>query len=69
MNITIRNSLLALTVVGALSLAACKTTDDTMDAPTPAAEPASEQPPSDTTTAPPVDDTAPPADEAMPTTP
>ncbi|GAA3914596.1 hypothetical protein [Luteimonas lutimaris] len=59
MNTTIRNSLLAMAVVGALSLTACQTTDDPMDAPEPA--------PMDDT-APPMDDTAPPVDETMPTT-
>lgn len=52
MNTTIRNSLLAMAVVGALSLTACQTTDDPMDAPEPT----------------PMDDTAPPVDETMPTT-
>ncbi len=78
MHTTLRNSLLALTVVGALSLAACKTTDDTMDAPVPAAD----QPATDSSTAPmdstttPVDDSMPPAedtdstqDDPAPTTP
>ena len=58
MNITLRNSLLAMAVVGALSLAACKTTDDSMDAPEPAPAPAE-----------PMDDTAPPMDDTMPTDP
>lgn len=57
MNITLRNSLLAMAVVGALSLAACKTTDDSMDAPEPAPAPAE-----------PMDNTAPPMDDTMPTT-
>jgi hypothetical protein len=58
MNTTFRNSLLAMAVVGALSLAACKTTDDSMDAPEPAPAPAE-----------PMDDTAPPMDDTMPTDP
>ncbi|MGN7726720.1 hypothetical protein ACTJIL_13020 [Luteimonas sp. 22616] len=58
MNTTLRNSLLAMAVVGALSLAACKTTDDSMDAPEPAPAPAE-----------PMDDTAPPMDDTMPTDP
>ncbi len=63
MSILLRNSLLALTVVGALSLGACKTTDDTMDSTTPEpssapAEPMdSTTPPADPTTAPPTDST------------
>jgi len=52
MNTTIRNSLLAMAVVGALSLTACQTTDDPMDAPEPA----------------PMEDTAPPMDDTMPAT-
>ena len=47
MNTTLRNSLLAFAVVVALSLGACKTTDDSMDAPEPAAEPATTMPPAD----------------------
>lgn len=58
MNTTLRNSLLAMAVVGALSLAACKTTDDSMDAPEPAPAPAE-----------PMEDTAPPMDDTMPTDP
>jgi hypothetical protein len=64
MNITLRNSLLAMAAVGALSLAACKTTDS-MDAPEPAPAPA--EPMDDT--APPMDDTMPPMDDTMPTDP
>ncbi len=55
MNTTLRNSLLAMAGVGALSLAACKTTDDPMDAPEPAPAPAE-----------PMEDTAPPMDATMP---
>ena len=55
MHTTFRNSLLAMAVIGALSLAACKTTDDSMDAPEPAAAPAED-------TAPPMDDTMPAAE-------
>lgn len=74
MNAIFRNSLLALTVAGALSLGACKTTDDMdsstpepssapadpMDSTTPATDPAS-MPPAE-----PQDSTTP---EAAPTTP
>jgi hypothetical protein len=72
MNTTLRNALLATAVVGALSLAACKTTDDSMDAPE--AAPAPAEPMDDTTppmddTAPPMDDTTPPMDDTMPTDP
>lgn len=52
MNTTIRNSLLAMAVVGALSLTACQTTDEPMDAPESA----------------PMEDTAPPMDDTMPAT-
>lgn len=55
MNTIIRNSLLAFAIVGALSLTACKTTDDSMDAPEPASAPA--------------DTTTPPTDSTMPTDP
>jgi hypothetical protein len=65
MNTTLRNALLATAVVGALSLAACKTTDDSMDAPEPAPAPA--EPMDDS--APPMDDTTPPMDDTMPTDP
>lgn len=70
MNTTIRNSLLAFAVVGALSLSACKTTDDSMDSPAPAAAPAqpedSTTPPMDSTTTP-TDTTPPPMDSSTPT--
>jgi hypothetical protein len=56
MKTMIRNSLLAFAVVGALSLSACKTTDDSMDTPAPAAAPAE-----------PADTTAPPMDSSTPT--
>ena len=65
MNTMIRNSLLAFAVVGALSLSACKTTDDAMDAPAPAAAPA--EPAMDSTTPPPADSTTPPMDSSTPT--
>jgi len=64
MNTMIRNSLLAFAVVGALSLSACKTTDDSMDSPAPAAAPA--EPATDSTT-PPTDTTTPPMDSSTPT--
>jgi hypothetical protein len=77
MNTIIRNSLLAFAVVGALSLGACKTTDDSMDSmdsPEPATAPAdtttppmdSGVPTTDPTTTPPEDPTQ---DEPAPTTP
>jgi hypothetical protein len=68
MNAIIRNSLLALTVVGSLSLAACKS-DDTMDTSTPppaaAAPEMQTPPPADASTMPP---TTPPTDSSTPPT-
>jgi hypothetical protein len=62
MNAIIRNSLLALTVAGTLSLAACKT-DDSMESSTPPpaeSAPPMESTPPDTSTMPPT--TPPPTD-------
>ena len=72
MNTIIRNSLLAFAVVGALSLSACKTTDDSMETPEPASAPADTTTPTDSTmptdpaTMPPEDPTQ---SEPAPTTP
>lgn len=58
MNTTLRNALFVLSAAGLLSLAACKTTDKSMDSPTPQAAPATDSstmPPADDSTAPPMD--------------
>ncbi len=65
MNIIIRNSFLALTIAGALSLAACKTDGDSMDKPAPAAESAA--PMSDSMPATDTGSMTPPTDTATPT--
>lgn len=57
----IRNTCLALAAVGALSLAACQTTDDAMDAPEPA--PAVDEPMTEPSTPPPEEPMSEPTEE------
>lgn len=75
MNTMIRNALCAVTVVGALSLAACKTTEDSMDdsmsAPTSdsSSMPAEETPMQDDSSSQPMDDSGMDNGGTPPTTP
>lgn len=69
MNVSIRNALFALTTLGLLSLAACKTTENSTEQPAPAAsQPASDSgsmPTDDSSSMPPATDSStPPADSS-----
>lgn len=67
--VVIRNACYALAVVGALSLAACRTTDDTMEAPEPQPAPAAEESMTEPMTAPPTEEPMDEPTEEVPATP
>lgn len=64
MNAAIRNSLVALTLLGSLSLVACKTTDETTNMPSSQPAPESTMPPASSTTSPTDNTPTPPTDSS-----